>query len=122
MKKKYSTPEFDLGELFANGDQRKLGISAFLNLQRTNGWNLMTQLINNQIDKLTEQILIGLDGGEKTAEAKLYYRDRLINERKVLTGILELPKFIIEQLKDETKEDLSFEELDPYDKPVDNPL
>ena len=119
-KKKYSSTDIDISELFDTLDKRKFGISSFLSLQRTNGWQLIVQVLNKNIDDLKEEILKSDFGKLSDIEYRRVLdlkRDRI----KFMEFIRDLPSEYISKLHDEGETGIKESELDPYDQPeIDN--
>ena len=100
--------------LFNTPAKQRLGLNTFTNLKRYVGWKLVVQILQAQIEVLTEQIVNGFEGS--TPEEMDRKRDKL----KVYKEVVELPDLMLKKLGvDESQQD----ENDPYsmvgvDEPV----
>ena len=91
--------------LFDTEEKAKKGITDFGNLMDTAGWKLLVEVVNENIDIVTERILVGSNKATKED------MDRLRDKLTVYKEIINTPEKMI---KDLTVTDSEGEDLDPY--------
>lgn len=95
----------DSKNLFNTDEKRTAAIAAFRQLKKTEGWRLLLQVANANIEALEEQIL---DRPEELAEKEI---DRRRDKRLAYKEVIEIPDHLINLLE---KPNTLSPDTDPY--------